>query len=235
MDLNRRFAEGYKLLMHKYGQERPAELGELETRLRTYQRTLASLGLRDYQVCALGWWSGGEVVLGLCACVSLGVEEGGGLVWWGGGRSGGAEPRAARTQVPTLQQDDVWKLVYTMSHLLLVWTLAMLPTLVLNAPVGLIARVVSAKEQKKALAASRVKIEAKDVIMCVAAACGPGRVVLVSGHHNRGRRTPRSRTPCRASQPPLRAAPPNRPPGPRRSRCPSCWCPRCGSCTPSCC
>lgn len=40
-----------------------------------------------------------------------------------------------------------------------------MPTLVLNAPVGVIARVVSSREQKKALAASRVKIEARDVVM----------------------------------------------------------------------
>jgi hypothetical protein len=52
-------------------------------------------------------------------------------------------------QVPTLREDDPWRLVYTVSHMLLVWTLAMVPTLVLNAPVGIIARNTSLKEQKK--------------------------------------------------------------------------------------
>ena len=50
MDLNRRFAEGYKMLMNKYGEQRPAELEALENRLLDYQRTLHTLGLRDYQV-----------------------------------------------------------------------------------------------------------------------------------------------------------------------------------------
>ncbi|GAB5034484.1 glycerol-3-phosphate o-acyltransferase [Nannochloropsis oceanica] len=116
MDLNRRFAEGYKILMNKYGDHRPAALVELERRLNDYQKTLHTLGLRDYQV-------------------------------------------------PTLEQDDYLKLCYTIAHLFLVLTLAMMPSLVLNAPVGLIARIVSSREQKKALAASRVKIEARDVVM----------------------------------------------------------------------
>lgn len=114
--MNRRFAEGYKMLMNKYGDSKPVELEQLETRLLDYQKTLHRLGLRDYQV-------------------------------------------------PTLQEDDFLKLAYTIAHLLLVWTMATLPTLVLNAPVGVIARIVSSREQKKALAASRVKIEARDVVM----------------------------------------------------------------------
>ncbi len=69
------------------------------------------------------------------------------------------------TQVPTLEQDDYLKLFYTLAHALLVFTLATMPTLVLNAPVGVIARIVSSREQKRALAASRVKIEARDVVM----------------------------------------------------------------------
>jgi glycerol-3-phosphate O-acyltransferase / dihydroxyacetone phosphate acyltransferase len=67
--------------------------------------------------------------------------------------------------VPTLEQDDYLKLFYTIAHALLVFTLATMPTLVLNAPVGVIARIFSSREQKKALAASRVKIEARDVVM----------------------------------------------------------------------
>jgi hypothetical protein len=51
MDLNRRFAEGYKMLMAKYGETKPAELAQLEQRLIDYQKTLHRLGLRDYQVC----------------------------------------------------------------------------------------------------------------------------------------------------------------------------------------
>jgi glycerol-3-phosphate O-acyltransferase/dihydroxyacetone phosphate acyltransferase len=116
MDLNRRFAEGYKILMNKYGEARPEALAELERRLNDYQKTLHRLGLKDYQV-------------------------------------------------PTLEQDDYLKLCYTIAHLFLVLTLAMMPSLVLNAPVGVIARIFSSREQKKALAASRVKIEARDVVL----------------------------------------------------------------------
>jgi len=116
MDLNRRFAEGYKILMNKYGEARPDGLRELERRLNDYQKTLHRLGLRDYQV-------------------------------------------------PTLEQDDYLKLCYSIAHLFLVLTLAMMPSLVLNAPVGVIARIFSSREQKKALAASRVKIEARDVVL----------------------------------------------------------------------
>ncbi len=116
MDLNRRFAEGYKMLMAKYGEQRPAPLAALEQRLNDYQKTLHRLGLRDYQV-------------------------------------------------PTLEQDDYLKLCYTIAHLFLVFTLAMMPSLVLNAPVGVLARIFSSREQQKALAASRVKIEARDVVL----------------------------------------------------------------------
>lgn len=39
-------------------------------------------------------------------------------------------------QVSTLEEDNPWELLYSLSHLLLVFTLAMLPSLILNAPVS---------------------------------------------------------------------------------------------------
>lgn len=151
MDLNRRFAEGYKMLMGKYGEKRPAELEALEERLLDYQKTLHKLGLRDYQVRRDEHWESGlAAYAAVCLVVSYWMFFSCVL---------------SCTQVPTLQQDDFLKLFYTITHLLLVWTLATLPSLVLNAPVGVIVRVLSSREQKKALAASRVKIEAKDVVM----------------------------------------------------------------------
>lgn len=50
MDMNRRFAEGYKMLIQKYGDDLPDEMKQLESRIMDYQKTLHGLGLRDYQV-----------------------------------------------------------------------------------------------------------------------------------------------------------------------------------------
>lgn len=50
MDMNRRFAEGYKMLIQRYGDSLPQEMKTLEGRLMDYQKTLHDLGLRDYQV-----------------------------------------------------------------------------------------------------------------------------------------------------------------------------------------
>lgn len=55
--------------------------------------------------------------------------------------------------------------LYTFIHALLVITLASLPTVVLNAPVGLAASYWASAEAKKDLKASRVKLAARDVLM----------------------------------------------------------------------
>ena len=68
-------------------------------------------------------------------------------------------------QVPTLVTTSPLKATYTVVHLCLVLMLAAIPSLILNAPVGLVARVLAAKERKKALAGSVVKITARDVML----------------------------------------------------------------------
>jgi len=67
-------------------------------------------------------------------------------------------------QIPTLHF-NLFKLLYTVGHLVIVLTLSSLPSLFLNAPVGIIARKIAENHQKEALAGSRVKIEAKDVLL----------------------------------------------------------------------
>eukprot|EP00611_Tribonema_gayanum_P009977 TRINITY_DN1988_c0_g1_i1.p2 TRINITY_DN1988_c0_g1~~TRINITY_DN1988_c0_g1_i1.p2 ORF type:complete len:692 (-),score=255.23 TRINITY_DN1988_c0_g1_i1:552-2627(-) len=68
-------------------------------------------------------------------------------------------------QVPTLGQPDPLKATYTLLHLFLVALLAAIPSIVLNAPVGLVARKMAEAERKRALAGSVVKITARDVMM----------------------------------------------------------------------
>ena len=57
------------------------------------------------------------------------------------------------------------KLFFTFLHALVLFFIASIPAVMLNAPVGLIANLWAAKEAKVALAGSRVKLRAKDVIM----------------------------------------------------------------------
>mmetsp|Transcript_29404 Transcript_29404/g.94399 ORF Transcript_29404/g.94399 Transcript_29404/m.94399 type:complete len:649 (-) Transcript_29404:820-2766(-) len=68
-------------------------------------------------------------------------------------------------QVPVLQRRRTWRMVYKLTHMTSVMVLSSVPTLLLNAPVGLLARYVAEKERVKALAKSRVKLEAKDVML----------------------------------------------------------------------
>lgn len=115
-DMNRRFAEGYKLLMNKYEGREPKEFVEMRKKLLDYSELLKTWGLRDYQV-------------------------------------------------PTLTVQSRSQLFYQFMHMLLVFVLASIPTLLLNAPVGLLARVLSETERKKALKSSNVKVAARDVML----------------------------------------------------------------------
>ncbi|CAM9404405.1 unnamed protein product [Chrysoparadoxa australica] len=128
-DMNRRFAEGYKLLMEKYAADAGSDSGTDESKshwpnealglfkhLEEYRSKLSQLGLRDYQV-------------------------------------------------PTLTDISPLKVTYTLVHLCLVMLLSSVPSLILNAPVGLMGRMAAAAERKKALAGSVVKITARDVMM----------------------------------------------------------------------
>jgi glycerol-3-phosphate O-acyltransferase/dihydroxyacetone phosphate acyltransferase len=57
------------------------------------------------------------------------------------------------------------KLVYSFVHGLIVLTLAFIPSMILNAPVGVLASRYAVKEAKVALEASRVKVKGFDVLM----------------------------------------------------------------------
>ncbi|KAF0689103.1 Aste57867_19375 [Aphanomyces stellatus] len=113
-DLNRRFAEGYKIL--KDVPRAADDLTAITAKLSDYRRTLKRLGLTDHQVPYVGFLSLHDVL----ASATYG---------------------------------------------LVVFALSSIPSFVLNAPVGLLARYVAAAEQTKALAGSNVKIAARDVVL----------------------------------------------------------------------
>lgn len=125
-DLNRRFAEGYKLLLlHSKGNP-PPEWLEIQQRVVDYQNELDDIGIRDYQVVRMRreeFDSDGDLVL------------------------------------------QEMRISLRIIKVVVVFLLAFLPVLVLNLPVGAIARVYAEKKRKKALAASKVKILARDVML----------------------------------------------------------------------
>ncbi|RHZ01610.1 hypothetical protein DYB37_010604 [Aphanomyces astaci] len=113
-DLNRRFAEAYKVLSDvTVAQDDLAQLG---LKLDEYRKSLTLMGLKDHQVPHIAWWS---------------------------------------------LHDVLASAIYG----LVIFALASIPSFVLNAPVGLVARYVARAEQTKALAGSNVKIAARDVIL----------------------------------------------------------------------
>ncbi|OQS03655.1 glycerol-3-phosphate O-acyltransferase [Thraustotheca clavata] len=113
-DLNRRFAEAYKILNEM--PEAQEEMNVLRSKLEEYRKSLSLMGLTDHQVPYIAWWSIHDVissaVYGVC-----------------------------------------------------IFALASIPSFILNAPVGLMARHVARAEQTKALAGSTVKIAARDVVL----------------------------------------------------------------------
>ncbi|EQC30752.1 hypothetical protein SDRG_11512 [Saprolegnia diclina VS20] len=113
-DLNRRFAEAYKILSEL--PDAQDEMNALRAKLEEYRKSLSLMGLTDHQVPYIAWWSIHDVissaVYGVC-----------------------------------------------------IFALASIPSFVLNAPVGLMARHVARAEQTKALAGSTVKIAARDVVL----------------------------------------------------------------------
>ncbi|TYZ66258.1 hypothetical protein PybrP1_008190 [[Pythium] brassicae (nom. inval.)] len=113
-DLNRRFAEGYKLLSALPAAA--ADLAALGQQLDAYNRTLKKMGLKDHQVPFISWWTIHDVL---------------GSALYG----------------------------------FLIFALASIPSFVLNAPVGFLARYVALGEQKKALEGSKVKVAARDVLL----------------------------------------------------------------------
>ncbi|KAI9916309.1 hypothetical protein PsorP6_016740 [Peronosclerospora sorghi] len=113
-DLNRRFAEGYKILQDV--PEAQEDLANLRHKLDSYYKTLQKMGLQDHQVPYIPWWTIHDVL---------------GSALYG----------------------------------LLILLLASIPSFILNAPVGLLARYVANTAQKKALQSSKVKVMARDVIL----------------------------------------------------------------------
>jgi glycerol-3-phosphate O-acyltransferase / dihydroxyacetone phosphate acyltransferase len=67
--------------------------------------------------------------------------------------------------LPSNLETSFSKLLYTFLHGLLILTLASIPSLLLNFPVGIAAHYWAEKEAKKDLKASRVKVAARDVLL----------------------------------------------------------------------
>ncbi len=68
-------------------------------------------------------------------------------------------------QVNSLNVVNRQQMLYTFMHALSVMMLASIPSVIINAPVGFAARLYATSEAKKDLAASRVKLAARDVIL----------------------------------------------------------------------
>ncbi|ETW05594.1 hypothetical protein, variant [Aphanomyces invadans] len=68
-------------------------------------------------------------------------------------------------QVPYVAFLTLHDVLASATYGLIIFALASIPSFVLNAPVGLLARYVAAAEQSKALAGSSVKIAARDVVL----------------------------------------------------------------------
>lgn len=68
-------------------------------------------------------------------------------------------------QVPFIQWWSVRDILSSGVYGLFVLTLASIPSVILNAPVGFAARIVARKEQKRALAGSKVKVTGRDVVL----------------------------------------------------------------------
>jgi glycerol-3-phosphate O-acyltransferase/dihydroxyacetone phosphate acyltransferase len=117
-DLNRRFAEGYKILSIYYqtNKQIQKDLTFLLENLQEYHKILKRMGLKDHQVSFMKYWTFHDVI---------------GSALYG----------------------------------FVIFAFASIPSFVLNAPIGLIARYISLKEQQKALANSKVKIAGRDVLL----------------------------------------------------------------------
>ena len=135
-DLDRRFAEGAKRLLLENASP-PAEMVELAAELSSYYARLQALGVSDHQVPCLRPYR------------PL------------------AHPhrRPGDHQVPQLQ---FWAWRYLLGSLLMMFLpflVAVVPGMLLNAPVGLLAHVLSMRHQAAALRASSVKLAARDVVL----------------------------------------------------------------------
>ncbi len=143
-DLNRRFALGFQQLLTKFDGDPPPEFTAFMDEIKSYQAELEDLGIRDYQVSTL--------------------EEGVST-----DDPTGTRHTRSLSDFASMNEDTVDKVVkevripYRIAHLLFVWGLALIPTIFLNLPVGLLSNIYAERKRKKALAASKVKIAAFDV------------------------------------------------------------------------
>ena len=67
--------------------------------------------------------------------------------------------------MPTLQRAPVFSTLFTMGHMLVMLAIASLPSVILNLPVGVLAKVWARWRQRLALARSDVKLKAHDVLL----------------------------------------------------------------------
>eukprot|EP01042_Synura_sphagnicola_P009615 gene9615-12335_t len=157
-----------------------AELKLLHTFRRLYQSPLSTVTTQQKQDLARRLSLSYRILQTRCKAGS------------GSGREGGEEAQALQSEMGDLRRRveqyqealDLWglrdyqvpaldtalghnygNLVYTFLHAALVWAMASVPTLILNAPVGLAARLWAKREAQKDLKASRVKLAARDVLM----------------------------------------------------------------------
>jgi len=125
-DLNRRFAEGYKIILYNSNGNPPNEWLEMQKRLISYQAELEALGIKCYQVIKRG----NEKYEGKSEAVMR-----------------------------------VLQILSRFARLCCLVIVASIPGLFFNFPLGYVAHVYSEARRKSALANSRVKVLAKDVLL----------------------------------------------------------------------
>jgi hypothetical protein len=69
------------------------------------------------------------------------------------------------SQIPTLERAPVGQTLFTLGHMLFMLTIALFPSMILNAPVGFAAVAWAKMRQRESLARSDVKLRAYDVVL----------------------------------------------------------------------
>ena len=132
----------------------PEEYTKLKKRILEYQEELYQLGIRDFQVPQLS---------------SVFTEADAHNASIGSNRKNGGRGSVTSLRTPTMDEtesflDDI-ALPYKVTHMLFTILVAFVPAFLLNFPVGLLANLYAERRRKKALKASKVKIEGKDVLL----------------------------------------------------------------------
>ena len=141
-DISRRFAVCYKLLMEKFKEDgEPQEYTKLKDRMLAYQNELYSLGIRDFQVAQFDEDEHEHTNEEEVSHVHV-------------NRRGVAENFLDDVDIP-----------YKILHMTFTVMIAFLPAVLLNFPVGMVANLYAERKRVKALAGSKVKIHAQDVLL----------------------------------------------------------------------